>query len=235
MLQSMVKLGNMPDKPVRPDHIRRSQRKTIALIIREDGSLEVRAPLRMTDAQIMEFVQSKQAWVNQRQTAVRSAVPAHAYLAGEEFLFLGTKYPLRYVEKQRIMVQFSGKSIDLRIKGQSDAAEWIEGWYRLQAREYLTDRLAHYSQVWGFSYKNLRINGAGTRWGSCNAQRKSLNFTWRLMMAPPEIVDYVVVHELCHLKHPNHSPEFWKEVERILPDYKRRRKWLKENGLKLRI
>ena len=235
MLQSMVKLGNMPDKPVRPDQIRRSQRKTIALIIREDGSLEVRAPLRMTDAQIMEFVQSKQAWVRQRQTAVRSAVPVHAYLAGEEFLFLGKTYPLQYVEKQRTMVQFSGKSIDLRINGQPDAAEWIEGWYRLQAREYLTDRLAHYSRVCGFSYKSLRINGARTRWGSCNAQRKNLNFTWRLMMTPPEIVDYVVVHELCHLQHPNHSPEFWKEVGRILPDYKQRRKWLKENGLKLRI
>ena len=235
MAQSMVKLVNMTNNPIRPDHIRRSRRKTIALIVQENGSLEVRAPLQMTEAQILKFVQSKEAWVRQRQAAVRAAAPAHAYKQGEQFYYLGKLYPLRYVEKQRIKVQFNGKSIDLRTSGLPDAAEWIEGWYRSQAREYLTNRLAHYSRVGGFSYKSLRVNGARTRWGSCNAQRKSLNFTWRLMMAPPEIVDYVVVHELCHLKHPNHSPEFWKEVERILPDYKQRRKWLKENGLKLRV
>lgn len=111
----------------------------------------------------------------------------------------------------------------------------MEAWYRAQARWHLTGRIDHFARQHGFVYNSLRINGARTRWGSCNAQRGSLNFTWRLVMAPPEIVDYVVVHELCHLKHPNHSPDFWAEVEGILPDYKQRRKWLKENGLKLQV
>ena len=225
----------MANQTIKPDRIRRSRRKTIALIIEQDGTLEVRAPRQMTDKQILDFVQSKAKWIRKRQVAVQSGPPPHTYQQGEEFYYLGKLYPLRHVEKQRLTVQFNGKSIDLRISGLPDAAAWIEGWYRFQAREYLTERLAHYERVYGFMYKSLRINGAQTRWGSCNAQRGSLNFTWRLMMAPPEIVDYVVVHELCHLRHPNHSPAFWMEVEGIMADYKQRRKWLKDNGMKLRV
>ncbi|MDX9863383.1 MAG: SprT family zinc-dependent metalloprotease [Anaerolineaceae bacterium] len=220
---------------IQPDRVSRSRRKTIALILEQDGTLEVRAPQQMTDKQILDFVQSKASWIRKRQAAVQAGPPPHSYQQGEEFLYLGKLYPLRYVEKQRITVQFNGKSIDLRTSGLPDAAEWIEGWYRFQAREYLTDRLAHYGRVYGFSYKSLRINGARTRWGSCNAQRGSLNFAWRLVMAPPEIVDYVVVHELCHLRHANHAAAFWAEVEGIMPDYKQRRKWLKDNGVKLRM
>ena len=220
---------------IKPDRVCRSKRKTIALIMEQDGTLEVRAPKQMTDKQILEFVQSKASWIRKRKAAIQAGPPPHAYRQGEEFLYLGKLYALRYVKEQRKTVQFNGTSIDLRTSGLPDAAEWVEGWYRFRAREYLTERLAHYGQVYGFTYKTLRINGARTRWGSCNAKRKSLNFTWRLMMAPAEIVDYVVVHELCHLRHANHSAIFWAEVEGILPDYKQRRKWLKDNGIKLRM
>ena len=220
---------------IKPDRVLRSKRKTIALILEQDGTLEVRAPKQMTDKQILEFVQSKAGWIRKRQAAVQAGPPPHVYDQGEEFLYLGKVYPLRHVEKQRKTVQFTGLSIDLRISELPDAAHWIEGWYRFQAREYLAERLVYYARVYRFVYKSLRINSARTRWGSCNSQRKSLNFSWRLIMAPPEIVDYVVVHELCHLRHANHSAAFWAEVEGIMPDYKQRRKWLKDNGVKLRM
>lgn len=223
---------------IQPDRIRRSRRKTIALIVRRDGTLEVRAPQHFTDKKILEFVHSKQNWIRKirkRQAAVRTAQSAHAYLPGEEFLYLGRPYPLRHVEHQRKALHFTGTSFDLHTSAQPEAAAVMEAWYRAQARWHLTGRIDHFARQHGFVYNSLRINGARTRWGSCNAQRGSLNFTWRLVMAPPEIVDYVVVHELCHLKHPNHSPDFWAEVEGILPDYKQRRKWLKENGLKLQV
>jgi predicted metal-dependent hydrolase len=225
----------MKTQAIKPDRIRRSRRKTIALIVEQDGTLEVRAPQRMTNKQIMDFVQSKGSWIRKRQEAVRAGPPPHAYEEGEEFLYLGKLVPLRHVAHQRKAVQFAGKEITFRASAAPDAAEKIESWYRKQARAYLTDRLDYYSRLFGFKYESMCINGARTRWGSCNAQRKSLNFTWRLIMASPEIVDYVVVHELCHLRHPNHSPAFWAEVEGIMPDYKKRRKWLKENGVKLRV
>jgi predicted metal-dependent hydrolase len=225
----------MDNQLIQPDRIRRSRRKTIALIVKQDGTFEVRAPQRMTDKQIHEFVQSKASWIRKRKAAVKAGPPPHAYQEGEKFYYLGMLYPLKYVEGQRKTVQFSGKSIDLRTSEAPDAAEKVEAWYRTMARAHLTARLDYFVQRYGFVYKSLRINGAQTRWGSCNAQRKSLNFTWRLVMAPPEIVDYVVVHELCHLRHPNHSLEFWAEVEKVMPDYKQRRKWLKEKGAKLRV
>ncbi len=218
-----------------PDRIRRSRRKTIALIMELDGTLEVRAPRQMTDKQVLDYVQSKASWIRKRQAAVLAVPPPHHYQQGEEFHYLGKLYPLRYVAKQRKSVHFTGTSIDLKASVQPEAAVWVEGWYRSQAREHLTGRLEYFAHRYGFFYENLRINSARTRWGSCNAQRKSLNFTWRLVMAPPDIVDYVVVHELCHLRHANHSAAFWAEVEGIMPDYKQRRKWLKDNGVKLRL
>lgn len=220
---------------IKPDRILRSRRKTIALIMELDGTLEVRAPQQMTDKDILEFVQSKTNWIRKRQATIQAGPPPHAFQQGEQFYYLGKLYPLRYVENQGKSVMFRGTSIDMRVSARPEASAKIEAWYRAMARKHLTERLGYYAQRYGISYKNLRINGAQTRWGSCNAQRKSLNFTWRLIMAPPVIVDYVVVHELCHLRHANHSAAFWTEVEGIMPDYKQRRKWLKENGMKLRV
>jgi len=220
---------------IKPDLVVRSKRKTIAIIVGEDGKLEVRAPQRMTDRQIMEFVKSKSNWILKRKAMIQAGPPPHAYEEGEQFFYLGELFTLRHVTKQRKVVQLCGDSISIRKADIRDAADKIEGWYRKEARAYLTQRLDGYANQYGFEYNTLRINGARTRWGSCNSQKKSLNFTWRLLMAPPEIVDYVVVHELCHLRHANHSSAFWAEVEQIMPDFKPRRKWLKKNGSKLRM
>lgn len=232
----MVKLGLMNTTSLKPDLVRRSHRKSLVLIVHADGKLEVRAPLKMSEERILQFVQSKESWVRQRQAAaVRAYLPAHTYQEGEEFLFLGNKCRLLYAKQQRDAVHLDGQILKVLASSQPQAAEVLEAWYRREARSYLAVRIAYFSRRHGFTSTSLRINSARTRWGSCNAQRGSLNFPWRLIMAPPEIVDYVVVHELCHLKQPNHSPDFWKEVETILPDYKIRRKWLKENSLKLRV
>ncbi|MCE7860862.1 MAG: M48 family peptidase [Chloroflexi bacterium CFX2] len=95
-------------------------------------------------------------------------------------------------------------------------------------------RVNHFSALHGFFPRRVRVNSAKTRWGSCAADG-TINFTWRLVMAPPEVIDYVVLHELAHLKIKNHSPRFWKLVESLCPDFKRLRKWLRENGEKLNL
>ena len=98
----------------------------------------------------------------------------------------------------------------------------------------MIERVAFFARSQDVKPGKLCISSARTRWGSCSA-KGTLSFTWRLVMAPLDIIDYVVVHELCHLKEMNHSRAFWERVETILPDYKRRRKWLKENGGALRL
>ena len=101
-----------------------------------------------------------------------------------------------------------------------------------RALEVIPKRVAYYAEKTGVTYGRITIRNQKTRWGSCS-QKGNLNFNCLLMLAPPEVVDYVVVHELCHRKEMNHSPRFWAEVEKVLPDYKIRRQWLKDNGGRL--
>lgn len=109
---------------------------------------------------------------------------------------------------------------------------YLEKKYRQAAKQYIYERVEYYLPLTGGHYTSIRIGDQKTRWGSCSSN-KTLSFSWRLMLAPPRILDYVVVHELCHLTHMNHSKEFWSLVESVDPDYKEHRKWLKENGDKL--
>ena len=105
----------------------------------------------------------------------------------------------------------------------------LEVQYRKEARRRITERAAYFAEKMGVDDGRIAIKAAKTRWGSCSAQG-NLNFHWKLILMPPAILDYVVVHELAHRIEMNHSPRFWTQVERILPDYRERRRWLKENG-----
>ena len=105
----------------------------------------------------------------------------------------------------------------------------IEKWYRERAREVITDKVTYFQRFIGKSVGEIRIKEQKSRWGSCSSQG-NLNFNWKIVMAPDEIIDYLVVHELCHRLPMNHSKEFWDSVGKIIPDYKKREKWLKENG-----
>ena len=108
----------------------------------------------------------------------------------------------------------------------------LENRYKEAARTYIPKRVAYFNTMTGGSYSRISIRDQKTRWGSCSS-KGTLSFNWRLMLAPPSILDYVVVHELCHLTHMNHSPAFWQAVDAVYPDYKNARKWLKEHGSEL--
>ncbi len=116
----------------------------------------------------------------------------------------------------------------------SEAAKHLELWLREKAKEAIAERTMEYSKVIGVSYNNIRIKDTKSRWGSCSS-KGNLNFSWRIIMAPAAVMDYIIIHELCHLIHMNHSKEYWETVEQYMPDYKRHKEWLKVNGAKLRI
>jgi hypothetical protein len=109
------------------------------------------------------------------------------------------------------------------------AREHFTAWYKLQARQLIEERVRYFAARFGLHYSRVRITSARTRWGSCSS-RGTLSFTWRLVMAPPAAIDYVVVHELAHLLVRNHSPAFWRKLEELLPDYRPPQQWLKQNG-----
>ena len=212
----------------------RSERKTLALIVETDGTLTVRAPIRMKEADIRKFIEAKQDWIKRKRAKARE-VASHArqYVDGETFWHLGKKVPLRIVSTGKPALVMDG-SFKLTKSARSKAESVFTTWYREQARTVLTERVEFFARKYGFKIGKIRISSARTRWGSCSS-RDTLSFTWRLVMAPPDVIDYVVVHELCHLKEMNHSKAFWARVEAILPDYKAHRKWLKDNGSKLQL
>lgn len=110
----------------------------------------------------------------------------------------------------------------------------LEAIYRKAAREYFPKRVSHYARMLGVTYGKISIRDQKTRWGSCSSEG-NLSFNWRLILAPPDVLDYVVIHELCHRKEMNHSKEFWALVESLMLEYKERRKWLRENGNNLTL
>jgi len=212
------------------NQIVRSKRKTLALIVRPDGSLIVRAPLRTSEKSIRDFIESHAEWFEKKQAEARAVLPPapRQYVPGERFMYLGHAYPLEIVQGQRQPIQLDG-TFKLAESAQDKAAPAFERWYRAQARQILNERVSLFAGQYDFQYGKIGITSARTRWGSCSANG-SLNFSWRLVLAPIEAVDYVVVHELVHTVFHNHSKRFWKKVETILPDYKERRKWLRKNG-----
>jgi predicted metal-dependent hydrolase len=213
----------------------RCRRRTIALIIQMDGALVVRAPLRVSEKSIRRFAEKNAQWVQRKQAEVRAAQPATArrYLPDELFPFLGREVPLEIVPDQDIPLVLESH-FKLAESVREQAEEIFEQWYRDQAARIIPERVRYFAEQNQLTYRKIRIGSARTRWGSCST-RGDLNFSWRLILTPPEVVDYVVVHELAHTLVHNHSARFWKQVERILPNYKTHRKWLRLNGQKVML
>ena len=190
------------------DKLARSKRKTLALIVEIDGTLTVRAPVRMKEAEIRGFITAKAGWIQRKQAKVRAvAVAPREYEDGETLLYLGKEVLLCLVPEQKPALVLNSV-FKLAKSAQPRAESIFEAWYKEQARAMLTGRVEIFAARHAFKVGKIRISSARTRWGSCSAKR-TLSFTWRLVMAPSAVIDYVVVHELCHLRELNHSGSFW--------------------------
>ncbi|MFA6521319.1 MAG: SprT family zinc-dependent metalloprotease [Candidatus Gracilibacteria bacterium] len=208
---------------IKIDKIIRSRRRSIALHIAEDATLTVRAPMMTTLGYIKRLVFAKRAWIIKKQTHILKNGGGNKpkeFINDEEFFYLGKIYKLK-------TENYEGVSLAKR------RAKMIE-WYQAQALPKITERANFYSEKMGWKFKSISITKAERRWGSCS-HNNAIHFSWKLIMAPLDVVDYVVVHELAHIPEKNHSKKFWDKVATILPDYKARRKWLRENGIKFKI
>jgi len=207
----------------------RSNRKTIAIVIKNDGKVQVRAPRNTSDQQINKFVLSKREWIHAQQKKIQKRyVPANKYEQGEFFQYLGRKYSLEFSNKGKIPLTL-GKTFVLNNGKKAEAEMVFTKWYQEKSREVFTDRANFLAEQHSFQFNKIRISSARTRWASCSP-KGTLSFTWRLVMAPLEIIDYVIIHELVHLKIKNHSSSFWGKVRELEPDYKGKRKWLRDHG-----
>jgi len=218
------------------DQIIRSRRRTFSLEVRPDGKLIVRAPASATDAQVRALIARKADWIRKTQARLAAQYPAlkpKTFTPGETFWYLGEQVPLRLTDHKRPPLDLDGAFL-LSRAARSRAREVFIAWYREETRQITTDLVSKYVKQYGFKVNGVRITSARTRWGSCSSSR-NLNFTYRLCMAPLPVIEYVVVHELAHLKEHNHSKAFWQVVAEIDPAYKQHRAWLKENGYYLTL
>lgn len=175
-------------EPMIPYDLVRTSRKTVALYVRPDGRIEVRAPLRASKTYIDGFVKSKQDWIE------------------------NTRNKLSERKSARKVIELTAQD---------------EARYKKQAKEYFVQKCLYFAGLMGVRHGAVKINGAKTRWGSCN-RKGDINFTYRLLFAPEDVIDYVVVHELAHTKEMNHSKNFWSVVAQTMPDYQARRRRLRE-------
>ncbi|MCL2564491.1 MAG: M48 family metallopeptidase [Defluviitaleaceae bacterium] len=205
----------------------RSKRKTVGIYIRA-CNVEVRAPIKCPKTEIDRFMALKENWIveklalSKKQTVLKESF---ALNYDDMITLRGIKYPI--TAKTGAYAGFNSEFyLPPGLESMQIKAACIKIYRRL-AKDYITERAAVFSKQMGVIPTSIKINSAKTRWGSCSAQ-KSLNFSWRLIMACDDVIDYVVVHELAHIRQMNHSAKFWMVVEDVLPDYKERKARLKD-------
>ena len=212
-----------------PYKLVRSNRKTLGLYITKDAQLEVRAPLKMSQRDIEKFIGTKKQWINShlaKRKQLNSEKAAFRLDYGAMLTLCGKQYPL--IAKEGNHAGFNGECFYLPPSLPPDIIKQISvQTYKNIAKNFLPAKTAQYAERMNVRAAAVKINSARTRWGSCSG-KNSINFSYKLIMADEDVIDYVVVHELAHTREHNHSAKFWALVEAVLPDYQARLNKLKQ-------
>lgn len=217
--------------------IRSKRRKTLALAV-ANGEVSVRMPAKMAVHHAERFIQQKTAWIQQK-LAAHPAIKKRLFTEGESLLFLGQQVYLSIIPgstANQVKLTKQSLLVDLKNKAPSQAVilKHITDWYKQQATQQLMARCRALSEVTGLLPRSIIVKTYKARWGSCT-RIGDIQFNWKLIMAPKAVIDYVIIHELCHIKQHNHSAAFWQLVENFCPHYKVHRAWLKNNGHQLSL
>ncbi len=217
----------------------KSKRKTIAISFDRGGNLVVKAPYFVRKYEIEAFLLEKSEWIEETRIRLKNAKEQENEIrlkleSGDVLFFLGEKRILTVIreERKRAKVKSVMDRLLLWVPYEADyeyKKEHLEKWYRKEAAEILNHKACDFAERIGVHFEDIRIKDQKSRWGSCSS-KGNLNFNWRIIMAPDAVCDYVVIHELCHLVHMNHSEDFWRLVYIYCPEYKQCKNWLKENG-----
>lgn len=217
-------------------------RKTTDIVIERDGVVTVRPPADYTPEQVDAVVESKRMWIYRNLAEwkdLNASTVVREWVNGETFLYLGRSYRLSLVSDQDCALllkegRFCLSREVIEQGGAVAAQQAFEAYYTAKGLLRIRDRVDYFSSKVGVDAVGLKVKEMGYRWASCG-KSGILNFHWKCMMAPPKIIDYIVVHELCHFHHKNHSDAFWNEVDKVMPDYRERKEWLRTNGASLDI
>jgi predicted metal-dependent hydrolase len=210
----------------------RSKRKTVSIHIERDGSVSARIPEAITEDEILKVLKSKEyqihknlaQWSQLNQTKVE-----REYVNGQSFLYLGRNYRLQLTDDKLESLTFNKGYFYLSNSNKINARELFVSFYKEKLNEKLKPILKRYKGQLGVNPKEIKIMELQNRWASCTS-RGNINFHWKCAMAPIDVLNYIVVHELTHLIHPNHTSTFWNEIDKVMPNYEKQIHWLKING-----
>ena len=214
---------------------RTERRKTVSIFIERDGSVRVLAPVSVSEEKIEEAVQSKEyqifsklaKWKELNQGRVK-----REFVNGQSFLYLGRNYRLEIVDHQDVPLKISGGYFKLDKRMLSKAEKVFKDFYREKTEQKIADRIQMIEEKFESKPTSIKVLELQNRWASWTP-KNGLNFHWKCVMAPVSVLDYIITHELVHLKYPNHSPEFWNELDKKMPNYRDAENWLKRNGVKM--
>lgn len=218
---------------------RTSRRKTASIKV-EEGEVIIVVPKLLERDKIDKLLASKHQWIVEKIAQYQTASPAtmREYVSGESLPYLGRNYRLKVLKGDLAPTKLLNGRITVTVPYPSTQTHYIRraltNWYKRHADKKIREKVRRYESLVGVETGVVRTKEFKSRWGSCTPYG-DLEFNWVIVMAPNRVVDYVVVHELCHLIHHDHSPQFWKEVERVMPNYKEHKEWLRENAQNLII
>jgi predicted metal-dependent hydrolase len=212
----------------------RRRRKTMTLSIDLRGTVIIRTPLHTGKREVDHFFQSNRRWIARKRAEKREIERLSrpkAFAPGEEFLFMGKAYKLHLKSRNGDAkpLSWSSDGFVLLKEHSKHARDLFIRWYKEKAGTKIAQRVRFFSEQLGLKPKAVRVTSARSQWGSCSADNR-LSFNWKLVMAERPAIDYIVVHELVHIKRKNHSARFWSALQEIMPDYKKRKLWLDDNS-----
>lgn len=226
-----------------PITVERTGRRRTASIQVNNGRVRVLVPRHLPDREIRDLIARKMDWIEKTIQVHAGMAPAvqRNYVDGEIFTYLGKRYQLRVARDTRdtrdtrigeraVSLTRGCLHVDLREdEDRASIRDRLVDWYASHALARLEQRTRDFAKELGVRPRSVAVKAYRGRWGSCTSDGR-ITYNWKIIVAPPQIVDYVVVHELCHLLELNHSPAYWDLVRRVMPDYRDAKKWLRENG-----
>lgn len=213
------------------------RRKTLSIFIERDGSVRVLAPAAADDAVVEEAVRSRAYQIFSklaRWKELNAGRLERQFVSGQSFLYLGRNYVLHLVEAQDVPLKLLGGRFCLLRSALPQAEQVFQEFYRKQATLKIKERMKRIAPNFSEQPTAVKVLELQNRWASCTPA-KALNFHWKCAMAPLSVLDYIIVHEMVHLEHPNHSKAFWDAVDKQMPGYRESEAWLKQNGVKMSL
>lgn len=215
----------------------RRKRKSSSLVVERDGKVKLIVPEVLSIQRIEELLEGKRYWIHRKKAELEDLNTSRVnrqFRSGQGFLYLGSSYRLEVTEKTDKDLKLYRGRFYLRKSKLYEADELFKDFYKEKGLRKIKERIELYKRQMGVNPKNIRIMELKNRWASCSDEG-NLNFHWKCVLAPITIIDYIVVHELAHLIYKNHSDEFWNTVDKIIPDYLKRKQWLRDKGASLDI